>query len=152
MIKRAAMKPAMMKLTNQRRHRGREQGSAMLEAIMMLMLTLICVLSLFDFGFSLFLHESYVHEARLGARYGAVNPADLTAIKNVVLYNSTTGSGTGHMGLPPSAVTVARNGTFGGPDDRIVVTISGYNFTWLAPVTPGKKTGKPIVVTMPVEN
>jgi hypothetical protein len=130
----------------------RQQGNAVIEASLVLMLFLICVTSLFDFSLTLFLHQSYVNEARLGARYGAANPSDLTAIKNVVLYNKTTGSGTGYMGLPASAVTVARNGTSGGTDDRIVVTISGYNFTWLTPGVAGQKTGQAVVVTMPVEN
>jgi len=53
----------------------------------------LVLFALFDFGFSLFLHESYVHQARVGARYGAISPDDLTAIKNMVLYNGTTGGG-----------------------------------------------------------
>jgi hypothetical protein len=135
-----------------RNHRKSQRGSALIEASLVLMLFLCVMLSLFDFGLSLFLHESFVHEARTGARYGAINPDDLTAIKNMVLYGKTTGSGTGQMGLNPSSVTVARNGTSGGQDDRIVVTVSGYNFTFITPGFAGTKTGKPIVVTVPVEN
>jgi Flp pilus assembly protein TadG len=132
--------------------RMRQKGSALLEASLVLMLFLTLMLSLFDFGIALFRYQSIVHEARAGARYGAVNPNDLTAIKNMVLYNRTTGSGTGYMGLSPSSVTVARNGTSGGPDDRIVVTVSGFNFTLLTPGFAGTKTGKTIAVTIPVEN
>ena len=119
---------------------------------MTLAIFLVMVFSLFDFGFSLFLHEAYLHQARMGARYGAVNPSDLGAIKNVVLYNQATGSGTGILGLAPAAVTVARNGTAGGKDDRIVVTISGYTFTLITPGWSGNRTGRPISVTLPVEN
>lgn len=135
-----------------RNHRKPRQGSALLEATLVLMLFLCSLFSLFDFGFSLFLHQTFVHEARTGARYGAINPDDLKAIKNVVLYNGTTGSGNGYLGLTPSSVTVARNGTPGGSDDRIVVTVSGYNFSFLTPGFAGTKNGKPIVVTIPVEN
>jgi hypothetical protein len=73
-------------------------------------------------------------------------------IKNIVLYNSTTGSGNGVMGLSPSSVSVTRPGTAGGTDDRIAVTISGYSFVSLTPGYAGRKTGKPITVTIPVEN
>jgi hypothetical protein len=142
----------MRKPIREHRDRKRQQGSAMIEASLVLMLFLTILWSLFDFGFSLFLHQSFVHEARTGARYGAINPNDLTAIKNIVLYNKTTGSGTGQMGLAPSSVTTARTGTAGGPDDRIVVTISGYNFTWITPGVAGKHTGKPIIISIPVEN
>lgn len=131
---------------------NRQKGSALLEATLVLMLFLTFMMSLFDFGYSLFLHQSFVHAARSGARYGAINPDDLTAIKNMVLYNQTTGSGNGTMGLAPSAVTVARNGTPSGPDDRIVVTVSGYAFTWITPGFAGRKTGSSIVMTLPIEN
>lgn len=132
--------------------KGQEKGAVTIEATMTLSLFLVMVFSLFDFGFSLFLHETYLHQARTGARYGAVNPGDLSAIKNMVLYNQTTGSGTGLMGLSPSSVTVARNGTAGDTDDRIVVTVSGYTFTLITPGWSGSRTGQPITVTLPVEN
>jgi hypothetical protein len=131
---------------------NRQKGSALLEATLVLMLFLTFLMSLFDFGYSLFLHQSFVHAARSGARYGAINPSDLTAIKNMVLYNQTTGSGNGTMGLAPSAVAVARNGTPGGPDDRIVVTVSSYTYTLITPGFAGTRAGGSIVMTLPVEN
>jgi hypothetical protein len=130
----------------------RERGSVIVEATLTLLLFLTMVFSLFDFGFSLFLHQTFVSQARMGARYGAINPGDMTAVKNMVLYNSTSGSGNGVMGLSPSAVAVTRAGTAGGPDDRITVVISGYTFTFLTPGWSGQKTGKPITVSIPVEN
>lgn len=137
----------------QRENGKREQGQALIEATLTLMLFLVLLFSLFDFGFSLFLHQTFVHQARTGARYGAVySPNDLAAIRNVVLYGKTTGSGNGVMGLQPTAVQVTRVGTPGGVDDRIVVRISGYTFTFITPGWAGSHTGKPITVTMPVEN
>jgi hypothetical protein len=135
-----------------RRRKRREKGAAIIEASLTLIIFLVMVFSLFDFGFSLFLHQTFVHQARTGARYGAINPGDLTAIKNMVLYNQTTGSGNGVMGLSPASVSVVRNGTPGGNDDRIAVTVSGYSFTFVTPGWAGNKTGKPISITIPVEN
>jgi hypothetical protein len=128
-----------------------ERGSAIVEASLTLMLFVVFVFSLVDFGLSLYLQQSFVNQARAGARYGAINP-DPVAVKNMVLYgNPTTGSGIGRNGLDPSSVTVTRNGTAGTATDRIVVTISGYGFTWLTPGYAGSKTGKSFAVTMPVE-
>src|ERR1051325_1125436 len=110
------------------RRRAYSRGSAIVEASLTLMLFLIVVFSLFDFGFSLFLNQSVVHQARSAARYGAIHPNDTTAIKNMVLYNKTTGSGTGIWGITPASVTVTRLGTPLKEDDRIQVTISGYQF------------------------
>jgi hypothetical protein len=116
-----------------------------------MILFLIAVFSLFDFGLSLYLHQSFVNQARTGARYGAINP-DPVAVKNVVLYGTPAGrTGVGLNGLHPGSVTVARQGTPTTASDRIVVTISGYGFSWITPGFAGNKTGKPITVTMPVE-
>ncbi len=128
-------------------------GNAIVEASLTLMVFLIFVFSLFDWGVSLYLNQSVVHQARVGARYGAVHPDDLTAIKNMVLYNDTTARpGAGIMGLQASGVTVTRAGTPNTATDRIVVNVKGFNFTWITPGWAGKHTAKAITVTIPVEN
>jgi len=129
----------------------------MIEATLTLMLFLILLFGIFDFGFTLFLHQTFVHQARSAARYGSVclaGPVTCTTedIKNMVLYNRTTGSGKGIMGLPPEAVTVTREGTPGKRDDRIVVEIAGYSFFAITPGWAGSHTGRPIRVSIPVEN
>lgn len=137
------------------RHQGRanqERGAVSIEAALSLMVFIVIMFSLFDFGWTLFLHQSYVNQARSAARWGAINPGNTTAIKNVLLYNQTTGSGTGYLGLDPTNVQVSRLGTAGTTNDRIVVTISGFQFSYITPGHAGPKTGKAIVVSMPVEN
>jgi len=133
------------------RQRRIQRGSAVIEASLTILLFLMMVFALFDFGLSLYLHHSFVNQARAGARYGAINP-DLDKVKNVVVYGSPTGgSGRGRNGLDPNSVAVVRQGTPTMATDRLVVTISGYHFTWITPGWSGDKTGNPIVVTMPVE-
>ena len=141
----------MRKRLTETRYGTGERGTALIEASLTLMLFLMIVFSLFDFGLSLYLQQSIMHQARTGARYGAINP-DPVAIKNMVLYGRPTdGTGTGLNGLVPSSVTVTRQGTPTTASDRIVVTITGYNFTWITPGWAGNKTAKPIIMTMPVE-
>ncbi len=131
--------------------RSRRRGSAMIEATLTLSLFLTVLFSLYDFGWVLFFHQTLVHQARTAARYGAVNPGNLTAIQNMALYNATTGSGTGLFGLDPANVNVARNGQ-GTTSDRITVTISGYQYTLITMGWAGAYNGKTIEVTIPVEN
>ncbi len=141
----------------QRESGKRERGSVIVEASLTLMLFLVLLFSLFDFGFTMFLHQTFVHQARSGARYGAVCLAgpvscSTTDIKNVVLYNQPTGSGNGIMGLSPGSVQVTRAGTPGLPDDRVLVEIKGYSFVTITPGWAGPHTGNPISISMPVEH
>lgn len=129
-----------------------KRGNAIIEATLTLSLFLTILFSLYDFGWVLFFHQTLVHQARTGARYAAVNPGSLTSAKNMVLYNQTSGSGSGMLGLQPSNVSVTRDGTAGATDDRITVTISGYQYTMITLGWAGSYNGKPITVCIPVEN
>jgi hypothetical protein len=70
-------------------------------------------------------------------------------MQNYVLYYSATGSGPGLFGLTTSNVSATRAGA-GTNDDRVVVTVSGYKYPAISPGMAGN--GKPITVSMPVEN
>src|SRR5258708_19530921 len=106
---------------------GGRRGNALVEATLTLSLFLTILFSLYDFGWVMFFHQTLVHQARTGARYGAVNPGDLTAVQNMVLYNQTTGSGAGMLGLQATNVSFARSDA-GTTVDRINVTLPRYNY------------------------
>ncbi len=124
----------------------------MLEACLTLTLFLTLVFAVSDAGWELFFHHTLMNQARSAARYGAVNPGSTTAIQNMALYNSITGSGPGIFGLTTSNVNVNRSGTAGGTDDRIVVTITGYHYTLATFGWAGTHAGRDIIVGVPVEN
>lgn len=138
-----------MSLTPTRRG---QRGNAMIEATLTLSLFLTMLFSIYDFGWILFYHQTLMHQARTGARYAAVNPTLLTAAQNLVLYNQTTAGSSGILGLTASNVTVTRDGTAGTPDDRITVTVSGYQYTVITLGFAGTYNGKTIIVSIPVEN
>jgi Flp pilus assembly protein TadG len=130
-----------------------ERGNAMVEMALTLSLFLTSIFSLFDFGWVLFYHQTLVHQARTAARYGALNPGDLTGAQNMAIW-SQTAQGTparAILGLQPANVLVSRNGQ-GTNSDMISVTISGYRYVLITFGWAGAHTGKPITVTMPVEN
>jgi hypothetical protein len=124
----------------------------MLEVCLTLSLFMTMIFGIYDTGWELFYHQTLMNQARAAARYGAINPSSTTAIQNMVLYNTTTGSGSGVLGLTSSNVNVSRSGTAGGSDDRIVVTITGYHYTLITFAWAGTHTGQDIIVDMPVEN
>jgi Flp pilus assembly protein TadG len=133
--------------------RKSRRGNAIVEATLTLTLFLTVLFSIYDFGWTLFFHQTLVHQARTGARFAAINPGSLTLAKNIVLYNQTADiGGAGILGIDPSNVSVTRNGTAGATDDRITVTISGYQYQIITLGFAGTYNGKTITVTMPVEN
>jgi Flp pilus assembly protein TadG len=133
--------------------RQRSRGSALVEATLVTMVVLSLLLSIFEFGYILFAHHTLLHQARVAARYGAVNPSDLTAVQNMVLYSQTSvpsGQPQGRFGLTRSMVNVVRSDA-GTVQDRIIVTISNYTYTLILPFLAGSFTGRPIAVAIPVE-
>ena len=133
--------------------RKNQRGNAIIEATLTLSLFLTVLFSIYDFGWVLFFHQTLVHQARTGARYAAVNPTSLDSAKNIVLYNQTSNlGGAGILGIAPSTVTVSRTGTAGAIDDRVIVTISGYQYNIITLGWAGTYNGKTITVSMPVEN
>ena len=139
-------------MQNQQSRSG-QRGNAIVEATLTLTLFLTVLFSIYDFGWVLFFHQTLVHQARTAARFAAINPTSLASAKNIVLYNQTaSGSGPGILGIDPSNVSVTRDGTAGTTDDRITVTISGYQYQIITLGWAGTYNGKPITVSMPVEN
>ncbi len=134
----------------------REKGATIIEASLVLMLFLILVFSLFDFGFVLYMHHTLMHQARTAVRYGVVRDFDenaATAIRNMVLFNSPAGgtSTTGVLGLTAANVNVERQGA-GTNEDRILVTISGFRYPLITPGFAGLHNGQAISVSMPFES
>jgi len=137
---------------SRRIHQGR-RGNAIIEASLTLTLFLTILFSIYDFGWVLFFHQTLVAQARSGARFAAINPTSLASAKNIVLYNQTANvGGVGILGIAPAAVTVTRDGTVGAIDDRITVTISGYQYQLITLGWAGTYNGKTIIVSIPVEN
>ena len=134
----------MKKTTNHRRQRG----TALVETTLSLLLYTSILFSLVDSGYVMFLHQTLASRAESAARYGALNPSDTTGMQNMVLYNATTGSGTGIFGLTASNVNVSRTGS-GTAADRVIVTVTNFHYPMINPGMSG--TGRDVTVSMPVE-
>src|SRR6266567_9078678 len=121
------------------------RGATLIESTLVLIVLLTLMFSIFDLGYVLFEHHTLLHQARTAARYGAINPDDLTAIQNMVIYGSTAAphdNPPGIFGLRASMVSVDRADDWT-PEDRIVITVSGYHYTLVTPFMAGVFTGRP---------
>jgi hypothetical protein len=135
----------------------------MIEATLIIMLFLIILFSIFDFGFVTFQHQTLLHQVRSAARYGVIaewcedpdpactNIATVDAVKNIVLYGKPEGGTTPMFGLNASLIEVTRQGVRHTPAEQVVVKLSGYKYTVLTPLMAGVYTGKPMTVSLPME-
>src|SRR5437870_3355843 len=152
----------MSKSIAQRRRTSK--GSAMVEAAFIFLVFFCLLIGAFDFGQFLFIHQALVERARYAVRWGAVNLANdettaTSTIQNVVLYNATTGSGTGYFGLTASNVDVtkttdrvcAASGAQPSLFVRFTVKIHDYQYQILSPYIAGTYTGPYIIIGSPVE-
>ncbi len=135
------------------KHNRRGQGA--LEAVLVLLVFVAMLLGVFDIAQLTFTHQTLTARARSAARWAVVNPFDATAAENMVLFNQPTvptGQTTGPFGLTRSMVSVVRpSASIGTAEDRVTVTISGYQIHYFSPYIPGVSNGQRIVVTMPYE-
>jgi len=139
---------------------NRERGQALLEGALTTMMFVTLLIGVIDVGQVLFVHQSIVERVRSAVRYGAVRPFDADAVENMVLYRQAAAPGSedpdtevappGFLGITPDMVTVARqDATFN--EDRLVVTVQGYPFTFFTPFIAGIYQGRPITASMSYE-
>lgn len=128
------------------------RGSTLVESSIVLLLFLVILIGVLDFGQILFFHHFLADRVRAGARYAAVTNPDPAAVRNVVAYNTAspaTGT-TGLFGLDPAAVEVTRYDA-GTPSDRIEVKISTFRLRFLSPWLAGSFTPS-FRAVMPMES
>lgn len=130
-----------------------KRGSALVEMALIGVAFFVILLGILDFSQFLFLQQALVERARFAARWGALSdPTNSTAIRNMVLYLSSTvptDGTTPSFGLTAGMIDVAT------PDAktdnyRLVVKISGHSFALLSPYLPSSVAGAPISVTVPL--
>lgn len=141
---------------------NRRRGTAMLEASLILMLFLLFMFSIFDFAFSTFQRQTILHAARMAARFGVTeewkcesesctDPDAVNAIKSMVVYGSPDGGTRGIFGLTPEMVTVTKPGKRRSAGEELVITVSGFPVIFITPGFAGRNTGRPITVSLPME-
>lgn len=140
-------------IPNPARRTKRNKGAVMLETTLIFMLFSAMLISAFDFGQFLFIHQALVERARYAARWGALNdPTDTTSITNMVLYNQAAAPAdttAGYFGLTSDMVTVTNPGS-GTDDYRVTVLISNYTYSMFSPYIAGSYNGPNIAISVPL--
>src|SRR5882724_9302067 len=94
--------------------RKKQSGQAMLESALILLVFLVVLLGIVDFGQFFYFHQSLTDRARAGARYGSVHAcSNLDACSeavNYTIYNDPTTT-TGGAVLPCLAGECTKNAT-----------------------------------------
>lgn len=131
------------------------RGAAMLEAALTLLIFLMMVLAVLDFGQFLYVHQSLTERVRYAARTGAVRMLDATSIQNLVVYGSPVAPSPdnqpGFLGMQPSNVYVAFEGA-GTNANRLRVWVSGVRYPVFSPLLARPfATNMSIRTTFPLE-
>jgi Flp pilus assembly protein TadG len=106
------------------------------------------LIAVFDFGQFLYIHQALVERARWAARAGVAAQYTDDQIRNMVLYGSSSGSGTGYFSLTSSMVTVTTS-NLGTDNANTQVKVSNYPYVMLSPYLAGSYTGPNIVIDIP---
>src|SRR5713226_7285072 len=107
----------------------RQRGAALVETALILTTAISMILFIVDMGRILLWQQFIAERARVGARNAVVNNWDSTAVKNYVVYGSTTapdsqnGTPAGFLGLLPSQVALTKVADSGVGDARYQVKV-----------------------------
>ena len=131
--------------------RNQEKGSAMLESALVLLLSLVLLIGIMDFGQILFLRQSVHERVRAGLRAGVIT-YEPTAIKNMVLYGTASPAEGAQpsFNLTSSMVTVTRLDA-NEASDRVQVSVTNYPLDFYTPMMARRVIGRPIVVVQAME-
>jgi hypothetical protein len=136
------------------RGRNRRRGAATIEASLILPLFLIFWFGIIDLGIAFFMREAIVRQVHEAARYAVVNDYNTTKIAQVLLHNNpnSTLGGTAWFSLRAPTITIQLAGAAASNDRRVVISISDYQWFHFTPFFAGTYLGRPITVSMPVED
>lgn len=133
-----------------RKHTRR--GQALVEGALTLLIFLMTLIAILDFGQILFFHLALTERVRDGVRR-CITDATYTPLncQNVVIYGNKAGTGTAFMGLTTAQVIVERNGT-GTYDERVTVRIHNFDMPLFSPYIAGAlRNNTSFAATLPRE-
>ena len=112
-----------------------ERGATLVEFSIALMVFLVAMFAVIEFGRALWVHNALADAARRGARYAVLHSSDnAAAVKNVVVYGNAAG---GTQATVPNLTTTNVSVTysnFGLNQGTATVSITGYQFQFVVPI------------------
>lgn len=128
----------MFRLMKKRSSRKSERGATLPEFAIGGLVFLSAVFGIVELSRLFWTHNALTDAVRRGARYAATtSSSNATAVKNMVVYNSTTAGAAGTeavLGLTTSNVVVTYSTGYDTKNGSVTVTITGYQFTMNVPL------------------
>jgi len=114
-----------------------QKGQSLVETTLVLAAFMGLLLGMAGVGQMLFTRQTLADRAQQAARWGAVNPYDPAAIRNIVLFGAASPRPGEQplLGLSASAVEVENPGC-PGPLCRVTVSVPGHGVRSVEPVEP----------------
>src|SRR4029450_7606980 len=134
-------------------NRSDERGAALVEFAIAATVFLTCMFAVIEFGRALWVHNALADAARRGARYAVVHSTgDIGQVKNVVVYGNPAGSGEPLVNnLGTSNVNVVYS-SFGLNKGTVSVSITNYQFQFVAPLIRTTISMPTYTTTLPGES
>ncbi len=115
-----------------------ERGATFPEFALGGVVFLTAIFGIIEFSRLLLTHNQLTDAVRRGARYASmVSSSNTTAVKNMVVYGTTTAGASGTevaWGLTTSNVTVTYSAGYDTKNGSVTVTITGYAFNFNIPM------------------
>jgi Flp pilus assembly protein TadG len=137
-----------------RKGHGR-RGAALVESSLLLPLFLIFWFGIVDWGLAFFAHQTVIYRVTDAARWAVVNDYDPVKIKAKLLYDNPASSSTAGPWWSLNQnlnVNVQLTGSTATQDQRVVITVSNYQWLHFTPFLAGRYFGAPITVSIPAED
>jgi hypothetical protein len=134
-----------------------EKGANMIEVALLSVLLFVFLFGIIDWGYIFWQHQTILWRASDAARWAVTHSVDPTAIQNLVLCGDPACSATAagiYQGASITAARVPVAETIRGvalTRYHVQVTVSGYQIRSFTPFFGQNYTGRPIVVTQPME-
>lgn len=130
---------------------------AILEMALLLSLFLIFWFAICDWGIAYFVHESVVEKATAAVRWAVVNTYDAAKLKNIFLYDDANADGCASTWFstrslnPATDIVISRDGV-GTRQERVTLTVRGYQWVRFTPFLRGTYVAGPVQVSLPVRD
>ncbi len=132
--------------------KSRRRGQALVEGALTLLIFLMTLIAILDFGQILFFHLALTERVRDGVRR-CITDATFTPsnCQNVVRFGNKAGTGTAFMGLTAAQVIVEQTGT-GTYDERVTVRIHDFDMPLFSPyIARSLRNNTSFAATLPRE-
>jgi Flp pilus assembly protein TadG len=112
-----------------------ERGATLVEYSIAVMVFMVAMFAVIEFGRAIWVHNALSDAARRGARYAALHSAaDVADVKNVVVYGDPAGGSTPTVPNLSTTNVAVTYSSFGLNTGTVSVSVTNYQFQFVIPI------------------